>query len=142
MDTNKHELLFKEEVFCIIGAAIEVANELGCGFLESVYQEALEYELLNRNIPFIAQKEICICYKTIHLHKKFYADILVYNSIIVELKAIKRISEFEDAQILNYLKATNLTLGLVINFGSPKLEWKRYINTKNSISKKVSNNST
>jgi len=130
MDANKRELLFKEEVFNIIGAAMEVSNELGCGFLEAVYQEALEFELKERGIPFEAQKEISISYKNKPLIKKYFADIICFKSIIIEIKAIKKISEIEEAQILNYLKATQLPLGLIINFGSVKPEWKRYANTK------------
>jgi GxxExxY protein len=131
MDTNKRELLFKDEVYKIIGVAMEVSNELGCGFLEAVYEEALMIEFTTKEIPYIAQKEIEINYKGQILNKKYYADFLCFNSIIVEIKAIKRLTEIEDAQILNYLKATCLPLGILINFGSTKLEWKRFAFTKN-----------
>ena len=130
MNANERELLFKDEVYNIIGAAMEVSNELGSGFLEAVYQEALEIEMKNRDIFFKAQHEIAISYKSIKLNKKYCADFLCYDSIIVEIKAIKKLSEIEEAQILNYLKATGLQLGLLINFGNPKMEWKRYANTK------------
>jgi len=131
MNANERELLFKDEVFNIVGAAMEVSNELGSGFLEAVYQDALEIEMRNRDIQYESQKEIAIYYKGKPINKKYYADIICYKQIIVELKAIKRISEIEEAQILNYLKATGLPLGLIINFGNFKLEWKRYANTKN-----------
>lgn len=132
MDNNQHDLLFKDEVYKIIGAAMEVSNELGCGFLEAVYEEALQLEFTEKEIPFISQKEIEIIYKGQKLTKKYYADFLCFNSIIVEIKAIKRITEIEEAQILNYLKATQLPLGVLINFGITRLEWKRYVLTKNN----------
>ena len=130
MIANERELLFKEEVYTIVGAAIEVSNELGSGFLEAVYQEAMQFEMKERDIPFESQKEITIIYKNKPLTKKYYADFICFGSIIIEIKAIKRITEIEVAQLLNYLKATGLQLGLIINFGSQKLEWKRYANTK------------
>ncbi|MGE5604917.1 MAG: GxxExxY protein [Bacteroidota bacterium] len=127
---HEYGLIFKDEAFRIIGAAMNVANELGCGFLEAVYQEALEIELTENNIPFESQKKINIQYKGNVLTKEYIADFVCFNKIIVEIKAIKRITEIEEAQIINYLKATKLPLGLIINFGSMKLEWKRYANTK------------
>jgi len=134
MDTNKREyndnLIFKEEAYSIVGAAMNVSNILGCGFLEAVYQEALEIELTENNIPFEAQKEIGISYKNKILHKQYIVDFLCYKNIIVEIKAIKKIAEIEEAQLINYLKASKLPLGLIINFGTPKLDWRRYANTK------------
>ena len=124
------DLIYKDEVYRIIGAALNVAHELGCGFLEAVYQEALEIELAQNGIPFESQKKINISYKGKVLSKEYIADFVCFNNIIVEIKAIKRITEIEEAQIINYLKATKLPLGLIINFGSMKLEWKRYANTK------------
>ena len=122
------DILFKSEVYKIIGAAIEVHKELGFGFLESVYQEALERELTSRGIPFEAQQSILIYYKNEPLDKHFIADLLCYKEIIVELKSIPQITLREEAQVLNYLKATNLQLGLLINFGSEStLDWKRLI---------------
>jgi GxxExxY protein len=134
MDVYKCEyeygLIYKDEVFRIIGAAMNVANELGCGFLEAVYQETLEIELAENNIPFESQKKINISYKGKMLSKEYIADFVCFNNIIVEIKAIKKIAEIEEAQLINYLKATKLPLGLIINFGTTKLEWKRYANTK------------
>jgi GxxExxY protein len=124
------ELLFKDEVYAIIGAAMEVHNQLGVGFLEPVYQEAMEIELPSRSIPFMPQQEIQIHYKDRDLNKTYRADFLVFNEIIVEIKAIDGLSGHEESQLLNYLKATRLELGLLINFGGNNLEWKRMVRTK------------
>jgi len=122
------ELIFKDEVFQIIGAAIEVHKELGNGFLEAVYQEAMEIEMASRNIPFLAQMPLKIRYKDQTLNKEYFPDLLCFNSIIVELKALNKLGGNEDAQIINYLKATRLQAGLLINFGSVgKLEWKKFV---------------
>jgi GxxExxY protein len=122
------ELLLKEEVFAIIGAAIEVHRELGAGFLEAVYEEAMEIELADRGIPFLAKQPLTIRFKNRVLKKQYEPDLLCFNQVIVELKALNRLSGTEEAQILNYLKATGLRIGLLINFGCVgKLEWKRYI---------------
>jgi GxxExxY protein len=130
MEMCEQELILKDEVYHIIGAAMEVANQLGSGFLEAVYQESMEIELRERSIPYTPQKRIDIYYKGNLLSKEYIADFLCYDCIIVEIKAIKRITEIEGAQILNYLKATNLPLGLLINFGTPKMEWSRFANTR------------
>ena len=130
MDANKRQLIYKDEVYHIVGAAMNVSRELGCGFLEAVYQEALEMEFADCNVPFEPQKRIIISYKNRMLKREYVADFLCYNKIIVEIKAIKSITGIEEAQLLNYLKATELPLGLIINFGHPKMEWKRYANTK------------
>lgn len=127
---NECELILKEEVYQIIGAAMEVSNQLGCGFLEAVYQEALEIELSERQIPHQPQKNIAIFYKDRLLKREYIADFLCYDRIVVEIKAIKDITRIEEAQLLNYLKATDLPLGLIINFGTPRLEWKRYVNAQ------------
>ena len=130
MDANKRELIYKDEVYRIVGAAMNVSRELGSGFLEAVYQEALEMEFADCNVPFEPQKRINISYKNRMLKREYVADFICYGKIIVEIKAIKSITEIEEAQLLNYLKATELPLGLIINFGHPKMEWKRYANTK------------
>jgi GxxExxY protein len=122
------ELLLKDEVFAVIGAAIEVHKELGPGFLEAVYQEALEIELESRELPFEAQKPLVILYKKRRLKKEYVADLVCYGQIIVEIKALDRLSGKEESQILNYLKATGLRVGVLINFGSSgRLEWKRFV---------------
>ena len=137
MNTNLHEsrrpdgsaeLLFKDEVYAIIGAAMEVYNELGAGFLESVYQEAMEYELADRQIPFQPQVPLRIKYKQHVLEKTFCADLICYRAVLVELKAIERITKREEAQVLNYLRATGLRVGVIISFGDPgRLDWTRVI---------------
>jgi GxxExxY protein len=122
------ELLYKTEVFEIIGAAIEVHKELGHGFLEAVYQEAIQIEMARREIPFDSQKSLRIRYKDQILKKEYLADFICYGKIITEIKALDELSGKEEAQILNYLKATGLRVGLLVNFGSVrKLEWKRFI---------------
>ena len=122
------ELILKEEVFAIVGAAIEVHRVLGSGFLEPVYQEAMEIESASRILPFEAQKILRIDYKGRLLKKEYIADLIYYNQIIVELKALDKLTGKEESQILNYLKATKMKVGLLINFGSsPKLEWKRFV---------------
>lgn len=123
------ELRFKEEVFAIIGAAIDVHRELGPGFLESIYQEALEIELRARNVPFVAQQAISVRYKGLTLKKQYFADLVCFEQIIVEIKALPRLSGTEKAQLLNYLKGTGFPIGILINFGSHgRLEWKRIVN--------------
>lgn len=126
METS--DLLFKDEVYTIIGAAIEVHRELGSGFLEAVYEEAMIIESQQRKIPFQTQVRLPIQYKGQGLQKEYIADYIGYGKIIAEFKCISRLTSVEEAQILNYLKATGLRVGLLINFGSRgKLEWKRFI---------------
>lgn len=122
-----NELLYKEEVYSIIGAAIEVHKNLGSGFLEPVYQEAFEIELKSREIFFQSQCEIAIHYKDFILQKNYRADLVAFEKIIVELKATDHITPVDESQIINYLKATKFRLGLLINFGSVKMEWKRLV---------------
>jgi GxxExxY protein len=129
------ELLYKDEVYAIVGAAMEVHRVLGCGFLEGIYQQALEIELTTRKIPYIPQKELPIYYKNVLLSKIYVADFVLDERIIVEIKALNRLTPQEDAQILNYLKATGFELGLLINFGGESLEWKRIIDSKKSFVK-------
>jgi GxxExxY protein len=122
------DLILKDEVFAIIGAAIEVHRVLSSGFLEAVYQEAREIESTSRVLPFVSQKILRIDYKGCLLKKESVADFVYYDQIIVELKALDKLSGREESQILNYLKATKMKVGLLINFGSsPKLEWKRFV---------------
>jgi GxxExxY protein len=124
------KLLFKDEVYAIIGAAMEVYNQLGPGFLEAIDQEALEIELSDREIPFISQPELKIYYKEHQLTKQYIADFLVFDKIIMEIKAQNQLTSVNEAQILNQLKASGEKLGLLINFGAPSnLEWKRMIMT-------------
>jgi GxxExxY protein len=121
-------LLYSDLTRNIIGAAMEVHKVLGAGFVESVYEESLAIEFDLRKIPYERQKPIDILYKG-KLAKHFVCDFLVYDKIIVELKAIKTLSDIEMAQVLSYLKGTGLGLGLLLNFGASSLECKRLINT-------------
>jgi len=122
------ELILGDEVYQIVGAAMEVYYQLGCGFLEPIYQQALEIELGRRRIPFEPQQELVICYKGEILDKKYIADFICFNQIIIELKALNGLSGREIAQLINYMKITGMHVGLLFNFGStPKLEWKRYV---------------
>ena len=128
MSSDDGEFLFKDETYQLIGAAFEVYNELGCAYLEPLYQEAYEKELHLQNIPFTAQPLLRVPYKGELLKKEYYADIIAFDKIIVELKTIEKLTSREESQLLNYLKAANLKVGLLINFGShPKLEYKRLV---------------
>jgi len=125
------ELLLKKEVYDVVGAAMEVYNVLGHGFLEAVYQEALELELADRGIPFESQKALRIQYKGRFLEQIYVSDFLVFEQVIAEIKALDALTPREEAQLLNYLKATGLQVGVLINFGSSKgLEWKRMVWTR------------
>ncbi len=122
------ELVLKDEVYTIVGAAVEVHRQLGAGFLEPVYQEAVGIELTIRTIPFEAQKKLHILYKGQQLQRTYLADFVCYDQIVVEIKALDRLTGREQSQIINYLKIAGMRVGLLINFGnSGKLEWKRYI---------------
>jgi GxxExxY protein len=129
---NKEEpmsqLILKDEVYAVVAAAIEVHRELASGFLEGVYQEAMEIELSDRAIQFETQKPLVIRYKNRTLKKQYLADFICFSQIIVELKALDKLSGKEESQMLNYLKATGLRVGLLINFGSVgRLEWRRFV---------------
>ena len=124
------ELIMPVEGYRIIGAAMEVSSKLGCGFLEAVYQEALGIEMTRCGIPHQQQKRMKIQYKGQPLSQVYIADFLCFDNIIVEIKAIKIITLVEEAQTLNYLKATNLQLGFILNFGLPRLQWQRIVNTR------------
>lgn len=121
------EIVYKELSYKIIGAAMDVHRELGCGFLESVYDEALGVELKKRGLKFESQKELAIKYKGQRLDKKFRADYIIEGLIIVENKATKGLDEIDEAQMHNYLKATGMKLGILINYGKPSLEYKRIL---------------
>ena len=123
------KLLYSEITGPVIGAAMEVHRILGPGFLESVYDEAFVIELDLRKIPYKRQQPIDIYYKE-KLAKHFVCDFIVEDMVVVELKAISQIGDVEKAQVLNYLKATKLPVGLLLNFGTKSLEYKRFANTK------------
>ena len=119
-------MLEKEELTGkIINACMEVHNELGNGFLEPVYQEALEEEFKIQGIPYVREKLLPVMYKGKQLKKEYYADFVCYDDIIVELKAVSVLLKPHKAQVLNYLNAANKEIGLLINFGETKLKWER-----------------
>ncbi len=121
------KFLYEDECHKIIGACYEVQNELGFGFLEAVYHEALQITFLNKLIPFESEKKLEIYFKGQKLQKAYYADFICYDKIIIELKASDGLTPEHSAQVLNYLKATNFRLGLLINFGTPQVQIKRVI---------------
>ena len=116
MNANERELILKDEVYQIVGAAMEVSNELGCGFLEAVYQEALALEFVGRNVSF--KREVClpIQYKGRLLATAYCADFICFDSVVVELKALAHMSGSEEAQVINYLKATGYEVGFATKF--------------------------
>ena len=118
---------FKNETYKIIGSAMKVHSELSSGFLEAVYQEALSIMLTNDKIPFEKEKMLEISFQGKILEKKYFADFMCSNEIIVEIKAVKELNNIHLAQVLNYLKATNKKIGLLINFGAESLEYKRVV---------------
>jgi GxxExxY protein len=121
MNHEKHEshekVLFREESYAVQGAVFEVYREMGSGFLEAVYQECLAIEFRRREIPFAAQKNLSLEYKGESLLQVYRVDFVCYGSIVVELKAVKELAPEHKAQVFNYLKATGLRLGLLVNFG-------------------------
>jgi len=122
------EILFKHESYLIIGTCMEVHKKLGSGFLESVYSEALELEFKKVNIPYEREKKLPVYYDDKALNKYFRADFVCFNSIIIELKATKFLVDADRQQTLNNVKATKYKLGLLINFGTPSLTYKRIVN--------------
>ena len=122
-------LLFEQETYKIIGACMEVHKKMGSGFLESVYQEVLEKEFTKEEIPFQKEVKLNLFYEGEKLDKYFKADFLCYDKIIVEIKSVSFLNKTLESQVINYLKATNKEIGLLINFGEKSLKWKRFINT-------------
>jgi GxxExxY protein len=132
MIANEENLL-KAEGYELMAAAFEVYNELGAGFLEDVYHEAMELELRARKIPFRTKPRLQIRFKGQVLQKFYEADFLVYSGIIVELKSVRSLGPEHEAQLLNELKATGLRVGYLINFGaSPRLQWYRRVDSSNN----------
>jgi GxxExxY protein len=121
------EILYKDESYNIIGAAIEVFHELGSGFLEAVYQESLETEFNLRSIPYKREAPLNIYYKKKLLSKFYIADFICYEKIILEIKAVSTLTNEHQAQLLNYLKATGFHLGFLFNFCGEKMEYKRFV---------------
>ncbi|WP_321495209.1 GxxExxY protein [uncultured Desulfobacter sp.] len=116
-----------KETYAIIGAAMTVHRELGCGFLEAVYQDALEKEFQYLSIPYAREVKLPVFYRSEQLNSYYQADFICFDSVIVELKALQRLSGIEEAQVINYLKASNLNRALLINFGSKSLQNKRLV---------------
>ena len=111
---------------------MEVHRQLGCGFLEPVYQEALAIEFTNREIPFVREVKLSLAYKGQPLQTKYSPDFICFDSVVVELKALNRMSGTEEAQVINYLKATGHEVGLLINFGTRSLEHRRFVLSKSA----------
>ena len=127
------DLIYKEESYAIIGACFNVYNDIGCGFLEPVYQECMQIEFKYKNISFIPQKKLELYYRDIKLKQTYQPDFICFDKIILELKAASKIVDEHRAQVLNYLNATNIKLGLLVNFGHyPKLEYERIAFTHGS----------
>ncbi|MBQ3362973.1 MAG: GxxExxY protein [Muribaculaceae bacterium] len=124
-------LLFPDESYLITGCMMKVHRELGCGFLEKVYQEALAIELKEANVPFKREALLKIHYKGNVLQQEYIADFVCYDKIIVELKAVSELNDIHRAQLINYLKATGCELGLLANFSDRKLKVERFCNSKN-----------
>ena len=122
------ELILKDEVYAIAGAAMDVYYTMGTGFLEPVYHEALGIEFGRRRIPFESEKQLSLFYKETRLSKKYFADFVCFEQVIVELKVVPRLTNIEVAQLINYMKITRMRVGVLFNFGSQgKLEWNRYV---------------
>lgn len=126
-NTTSESYLFKAACFKIVGACMAVQNELGNAFLEPVYQEALALELDKRKIPYERESRLAIQYKDAVLDKKYFADFICYGKIVVELKVCRGLAPEHIAQALNYLSALKFDLALLVNFGTPRLQWKRVI---------------
>jgi GxxExxY protein len=122
-----NDLVYKEESYAVIGKCMEVHNNLGAGFLEIVYKDALEYEFRKSKIPFEREKKYEVNYKDIILPHTFYADFVLFDKIIIEVKAIKMVPDEFIAQSINYLKVSNNKLALLVNFGELRLNYKRLV---------------
>lgn len=121
-------LILEQETRRILGACFEVYREKGCGFVEPVYQECLELELASQSIEFLAQKEIGLCYKGRLLKQTYRADFVCYGKVIVEIKAVSALADEHRAQLMNYLRATGIKVGLLINFSHyPGVEHERFV---------------
>ncbi len=124
----KKELLHEEETYRIRGACFDVYKEKGCGFLEAVYQECLELELGSQGISFVAQPELVLSYKGRQLKQTYKPDLICFGAVLVELKAVSKLTDEHRAQVINYLNATGLRVGLLVNFGHhPKAEIERIV---------------
>ena len=126
MDTNEHELIFKEEVYEIVGCAMEILNDLGHGLLEKPYENALVVEFGMKNIPVQQQRRYEVMYKGVQVGE-YVPDLIAYGKLVVDTKVIERITDHELGQMMNYLKITGLQVGIIMNFKRANLEWKRVV---------------
>ena len=126
MNTNEHELILKEEVFDVVGCAMEVLNELGHGLLEKPYENALVVELGMKNISVQQQPRYELMYKGVQVGE-YVPDLIAHEKLVVDTKVVERITNHELGQMMNYLKITGLKVGVILNFKRPKLEWKRIV---------------
>lgn len=122
-----NELLFKEECFKLVGFCMEIHRELGKGHDEVIYKDALVVELGRAGIPFARENKYEITYKSVLLPHHYFADFVIWDKILFEAKAVEKLTEAHIKQVLNYLAASKLRLGLLVNFGGDSLEWKRII---------------
>ena len=120
--------------YAIIGAAMEVHRQLGCGFLESIYQEALSIEFAKLNVPFRREVRLPVYYKGQLLSTTYCADFICFDSVVTELKALANLSGTEEAQLINYLKATGYEVGLLLNFGARSLQQRRFVFSTSALS--------
>jgi GxxExxY protein len=126
MNTNEEKIVFKKEVFAIVGAAMDVLNELGHGFHEKPYENALVVEFTLKGITFTQQKSFDILYKG-HKIGLYVPDLIAFDCVVVDSKVIDQITDVQRGQMLNYLKITGLRVGVILNFSKPKLEWERVV---------------
>ncbi len=136
-EVSNGEVLFKEESYRIMGACFAVYKLMGPGFLEAVYQECLCIEFKKREIPFVPQPELRLTYDGLPLSQSYYPNFLCFETIIVEVKAVSKLAKEHHAQLINYLRATRLQLGFLVNFGHhPLLEHERFVLTSNPAQRK------
>ena len=131
MKTLVEDLVYKEEVYAIIGGCFAVYKEKGSGFLEPVYQECMEIEFEHLELPAVPKPSLSLSYRGRPLKQQYHPDFICFGKVILELKAVSNLVDEHRAQVLNYLNATGFQLGLLVNFGHyPKLEWERIVNTR------------
>ena len=127
MRAIEDDLIYRDECYLIVGCCMEVHKLLGCGFKEAVYQEALVMEFVDNALDFEREKRLKIAYKEVFLRKEFFPDFVCFGKIVLELKAVRELTDIHQAQLFNYLKASKLRLGLLVNFGTTSLQFKRFI---------------
>ena len=133
MSAKMSDLIYKEECFRIVGACMEVHRELGKGHSESIYKDALEFELKAQGISFVRKQPYNVSYKGTVLPHHYFADFVVLDRILLEAKAIEQLTDSHSKQVLNYLAASKLQLGLLVNFGQDSLVWKRVVLSRKNV---------